>query len=132
MQPDRSQALRASAFPRVDAAVADAWRALWTTRLVVWAAGVAAVAIFGIRDANATAYDPGGLTRPFGELGDALVAPAARWDTVWFLDIAQSGYDDQRAAFFPLYPLLTKGAGALTGSVLVGGMVISFACLLVA
>ena len=116
-----------------DPALADAWRALWLTRLLVWVAGVGAVALFGLHDANAVAYDDDGLTRPFGAIGDALVAPGARWDSVWFLDIATSGYDDQRAAFFPLYPLLVKAAGALTpGGALLGGLVVSFACLLAA
>src|SRR3712207_4642988 len=116
---------------RIDAALADAWRALWVTRVVVWVAGLTAVAVAGVRAANADAYDATGLTRPFGELGDALVAPAARWDSVWFLEIADDGYDDQRAAFFPLYPVLVKVAGWLFGSPLIGGLVVSFACLLV-
>ena len=106
----------------------DAWRAFWTTRAVVWIAGVGAIALFGVRDANATSYDGGGLTRPFGAIGDALVGPAARWDSVWFLDIAATGYDEQRAAFFPLYPLLMKAAG----DPLLGGLAISLGCLLAA
>jgi hypothetical protein len=134
MATERSQARRAPALARLraDPAVADAWRALWTTRAVIWIAGVSAVVLFGVREASEAAYDRTGLTRPFGELGDILVAPAARWDSVWFLDIADTGYDAQRAAFFPLYPLLTKTAGALTGNPLLGGLAISFACLLVA
>lgn len=99
------------------------------SRLVVWVAGVAAVVVFGVDAANATAYDPAGLTRPFGAVGDALVAPAARWDAKWFLTIAEEGYDGQRAAFFPLYPALLTAAGAITGSALVGGIVVSLGCL---
>ena len=110
----------------------DAWRALWSTRLVVWAAGLLAVAIVGVRSDNATVYDRTGITRPFGELGDALVAPAARWDSVWFLDIAESGYDGQRSAFFPLYPLLAKGLGAVVDSPLLGGLMVSVASLFAA
>ena len=85
--------------------------------------------VFGVDAANATAYDPDGLTRPFGAVGDALVAPAARWDAMWFLRIAEDGYDGQRAAFFPLYPALLTAAGAITGSALVGGIAVSLGCL---
>ena len=132
MAADRSQALRATARSRAaaDPAIADAWRAVWTTRAVVWIAGLLAVAGFGIRDDNAVAFDGDGLTRPFGELGDALVAPAARWDSVWFLEIARSGYDEQRAAFFPLYPLLADVVGFVSGGALLGGLAVSFGCLL--
>ena len=100
------------------------------SRLVVWVAGVGAVVVFGLDAANAAAYDPRGLTRPFGAIGDALVAPGARWDAMWFLTIAEDGYDAQRAAFFPLYPALLAAAQLVTGSALAGGIVISLACLL--
>jgi Mannosyltransferase (PIG-V) len=112
-----------------DASVADAWRALWVSRAIVWAAGLAALAVWGIDGANAGAFDPEGLTRPFGGVGDDLVAPGARWDAVWFLQIAEGGYDGDRAAFFPLYPLLVRVGGALTGSLLVAGILVSVACL---
>ena len=108
------------------AALDDAWRALWTSRLIVWAAGVGAVAAFGVHDDNARAFDPEGVTRPFGAIADALLAPAARWDSVWFLVIADGGYDDQRAAFFPLYPLLVKLSGGV-----VGGLLVSLGAMLV-
>ena len=65
-------------------ALAEAWRALWLSRLVVWAAGSPRSRSGASRRAR-RALRPGGLTRPFGALGDALVAPAARWDAVWFL-----------------------------------------------
>ena len=90
-------------------------------------AGLGAVAAFGLHERNAQAFDPDGLTRPFGAVGDALLAPAARWDSMWFLTIADGGYDDMRAAFFPLYPLLVK----LTGGV-VGGVLVSLAAMLIA
>lgn len=107
----------------------DAWRAFWVSRLVVWVAGVAAVVAAGVLDPNAERFDPEGLTRPFGAVGDDLVAPGARWDAVWFLRIAEDGYDGDRAAFFPLYPLLVKAGGVLVGSPVVAGMLISLACL---
>ncbi len=59
-------------------------------------------------------FDPATLTAPFGGAGDTLVAPAARWDSVWYLAIALGGYgeDALRTAFFPLYPLVVALAGA--------------------
>jgi hypothetical protein len=109
--------------------VAAAWRALWASRLLVWAAGLGAIAVWGVHATHRAAFDPGGLTRPFGALGDLLVAPAARWDTVWFLDIANDGSGD-RAAFFPLYPLLVRAGGWLCGSPLLAGIAISLVCFL--
>ena len=102
----------------------DAWRALWTTRAVVW---IARRRPPSRCSASATTTrrrtTRGGLTRPFGAFGDALVAPAARWDTRLVPRRSPTtGYDEQRAAFFPLYPLLVKAGGALTGSPLVGGL----------
>lgn len=105
--------------------VAVAWRALWVSRAVVWTAGVAAVLLFGLSD-RATDFDPTGLTEPFGEPWDTLLAPAARWDSVWFTNIAESGYDDTRAAFFPLYPMLQAVVGWPLQSPLLGGLVVSW------
>ena len=123
-----------SALARVagEDALADAWRALWASRLLVWASGVAAVLVFGL-SGREDDFDPANLTAPFGSAGDVLAAPFARWDSVWYLAIAGGGYDDAgREAFFPLYPLLVKVAGAVTGSPLVGGALLSTALLGVA
>jgi len=113
--------------------LAVAWRAFWTSRLLVWAAGLGAIAIWGIHEAHAHAFDPAGLTRPFGPLGDHLVAPAARWDSVWFLEIARDGYggSGDRAAFFPLYPALVKVLGWVCGSALIAAIALSMAAFLV-
>jgi hypothetical protein len=112
---------------------AVAWRAFWISRLLVWATGLGAIAIWGLHETHRTAFDPTGVTRPFGAFGDLLVAPAARWDSVWFLDIAQSGYGGggDRAAFFPLYPLLIRVVGTLCGSPLVAAIAISLAAFVV-
>jgi hypothetical protein len=108
-----------------DAALCDAWRALWLSRLLVWAAAIAAVAAFGL-SARASAFDPAGLTSPFGATGNLLAAPLGRWDSVWFLAIADGGYGGgAREAFFPLYPLLVRIAGAPLGSPLIGGALLS-------
>jgi Mannosyltransferase (PIG-V) len=107
------------------AALADAWRALWTSRLLLWAAAVVAVLVFGL-SGRAPDFDPAGVTTPFGPVGDVLAAPLGRWDSVWYLAIAGAGYGDgAREAFFPLYPLLVRVAGAPLGSALVGGALVS-------
>jgi hypothetical protein len=109
-----------------------AWRALWLSRLLVWTAGVGGLLVLG-RAARWRSFDPAGLTAQFGALGNALVAPAARWDAVWYLGIANDGYGEHtRAAFFPLYPLLVRGAGFITGSPLIAGMLVSLAAFAVA
>jgi hypothetical protein len=130
---DRSSP-RAALARRVagDAALADAWRALWVSRLLVLGAGVLAVLAFGL-SGRQDDFDPAGLTTPFGAAGDLLAAPFARWDSVWYLAIADGGYGDaQRAAFFPLYPLVVRLGGALVGSPLVAGVLASTALLAVA
>ncbi|MEY2442713.1 MAG: hypothetical protein QOJ46_2139 [bacterium] len=115
-----------------DAAFADAWRALWLSRALVWAAGVVAVLAFGLSE-RAGDFDPAGLTSPFGATGDVLVAPFARWDSVWYLAIAGGGYGDgAREAFFPLYPVVARLVGLPVGSALVGGVLASTALLGVA
>ncbi len=120
-----SRVVPARATVAADPALADAWRALWVSRLLVWAAAIAAVAVFGLSE-RADDFDPAGLTRPFGATGDLLAAPLGRWDSVWFLAIAQDGYGDgAREAFFPLYPLLVRIAGAPLGSGLIGGALLS-------
>jgi Mannosyltransferase (PIG-V) len=120
----------------VDAAAwREAWGALWTSRLVVWAAGLLGLLWLG-RAPGTRQYDASGLTTPFSPFGDLLVAPTARWDSVWYLTIAEHGYGDQhdhaQAAFYPLYPLLMRGLGWIVGSSLVAGILISLACFLVA
>jgi Mannosyltransferase (PIG-V) len=113
-------------------ALRDAWRALWLSRALVWTAGVASVLAFGRLDRRFD-FDPAGLTDPFGRLGDLLIGPAARWDSVWFLMIADQGYaSDERVAFFPAYPLLLHVTGWGPASRIVAGVLISTALLLVA
>jgi hypothetical protein len=124
---------RALPWPRVarrSAAVADAWQALWVSRLLVLATGASAYALWGL-SRRAGAFDPGGVTVPFGATGDALVAPLARWDSVWYLAIANDGYpadDARRAAFFPLYPLLVRAVDAVVGRPILAGALVSLAC----
>jgi hypothetical protein len=125
----RPRARAATTGPRA-AAFVDATRALWVSRLLVWAVGAGAAALWGL-SARVNLFDPGAVTRPFGPAGNALAAPLARWDSVWYLAIANDGYpadDPRRAAFFPLYPLLVRGVNAVVGSPIVAGTLVSLAC----
>jgi hypothetical protein len=115
------------------AAVRDSARALWTSRLLVWVAGSGAVAAFGFGSSR-NAFNPPGVTRGFGWLGDLLAAPAARWDSSWFLVIAHYGYrpdlapyTSPRMAYFPLYPLGVRAIGWLGAPPVLAGVALSLA-----
>jgi len=61
-----------------------------------------------------------------------LVTLHNRWDSYWFLDVAQNGYylrgENKQAnvVFFPLYPMLVRGVGWLLGGNLpLAGWVVS-------
>ncbi len=116
-------------------ALREAWRALWTSRAVVWIAGILGVVWFG-RVPGTESFDYGGLSSSFSPFGNLLVAPAARWDSAWYLLLARDGYahspDHMKAAFYPLYPLLMHAGGWIVGSQLVAGILISLACMLAA
>lgn len=96
-----------------------AWRIAWTTRLAVVLVAVFAAlsldpAAGGLAQQNAGKFDEPALTHA---LADPLFSPLARWDAVWYLRIADSGYggSDARAAFFPLYPLLVRALATPLG-----------------
>lgn len=100
--------------------------AFLATRAVVWVVAMLAVHFAGLSE-RAGDFDPAGLTSGFGAFADVLVAPAARWDATWYLQIANHGYvDTTDAAFFPLYPLLARATGLMVGSALAGGILVSF------
>ena len=133
----RSAAARTHRFAGSEA-LSAAWRVFWVSR-----AAIAAVAVFaaltvgsgGLPERNAQKFDAPALTHPFGGIGDTLLSPLARWDSVWFLSIADSGYDGAaREAFFPLYPLLVRGlatpAGAGNGALLLAAYALSLGALL--
>jgi hypothetical protein len=108
----------------------DAWGAFWSSRIVVWIAGIAAVLAFGWSEHNAARLDPLYLTLPFDDaFSNLLVAPAARFDSAWYLAIAQHGYDATgRPAFFPVLPGLIRLLGDSVGAQVVAGIAISSAC----
>lgn len=114
-------------------ALRDALGAFFSSRALVWAAGIAAVLIFGWDHAATAKYDHAHLTAPFSEtLPNLLVSPAARWDSAWYLGIARTGYVLQlQTVFFPLYPALIALCGALGGGHgldILFGILISAAC----
>jgi hypothetical protein len=119
LDPVRAESLRF-------AALTVAW-----SRLLVFGIAVAVVAIAGVDAGNEANFDQPGLTHPFGSAGDFLFSPLARWDSVWYLDIAHSGYSGQSSAFFPLYPLLVRSLvpGGSPGALLVAGYAVSLAAL---
>ena len=75
-------------------------------------------------------WDRPEYTRDAGLLVDVW----ARWDSVWFLRIAEDGYgatEQAAAAFYPLYPLLVGLLGrVLLGHYVLAGVLISLAACL--
>lgn len=64
--------------------------------------------------------------RAYDGLTDLLFGSFAQWDSVWFIHIADFGYDSREiTAFFPLYPLVVAGLAAITRSTIVAGVVVS-------
>jgi hypothetical protein len=129
---------RLLADPARMTAVRESWRALWSSRLLVWAAGVGTILVFGFGPVR-KAFDPPGVTRGFGWLGNLLAAPAARWDAAWYLVIARFGYRPDlgvytapRTAFFPLYPLGLRAIAWLGVPAVLAGVLLSVAALALA
>jgi hypothetical protein len=62
-----------------------------------------------------------------------------QWDSSWYLSIAKYGYRPEplegalaNYAFFPLYPLLARGAGWMVGNPYIGGLIVSNGAFIVA
>jgi Mannosyltransferase (PIG-V) len=101
-------------------ALRAAWRVFWPTRAAVLLVAVFAALSFGpatggLAEENAIKFDTPHLTHA---LADPLLAPLARWDAVWYLRVAETGYGESeaRAAFFPLYPLLVRALATPFGA----------------
>src|SRR3954463_4414959 len=111
-------------------AARDAWGAFWSSRAIVWAAGMAAILIFGWASETSARLDPLYTTLPYTDsFANLLIAPAARFDAAWYLAIANHGYEvGGRAAFFPVFPGLIRVGGELLGSPLIAGILISSGC----
>jgi mannosyltransferase PIG-V len=102
------------------------WRAFWTSRLIVMAAGVYGTLQVGVAPGYLQ-YDRYNLTAPSSYLGNLLLGPFARWDSVWYLKIAAHGYQNkpERTAFFPLYPTLIGLSHYVIRSYILSGILIS-------
>jgi mannosyltransferase PIG-V len=118
--------------------VREAWGVfVWTRAAVLLVAIFAAFALGptagGLAERNAASFDEPRYTHAIGGVGEVLFTPMARWDSVWYLRIADSGYGGSpaRAAFFPLYPMLVRLLGVFggggPGAELVASFVISLA-----
>lgn len=127
---------------RASESLRAAWTALVWSRLAILAVAVFAslsVGEGGLADVNAERFDDPALTHPYGGPGNAVASPLARWDSVWYLRIADGGYpaaDSPTVAFFPLYPLLARAVAELGGgsraALLAAGYAVSIAALLAA
>jgi 4-amino-4-deoxy-L-arabinose transferase-like glycosyltransferase len=99
---------------------------LWS-RAAIWIAAIFAFFFFEPnRHPDASRWD----TPRLHELG-YFTDIWARWDSDFFLRIAQNGYDGASAAFHPLYPALVAVLGRfLFGHYLLAGLIVSLACCL--
>jgi hypothetical protein len=100
---------------------------LWT-RAAIWAAALFSLFVFvPNRHPRAGVWDDPSLTHDLGAFTDVW----ARWDSVWFLRIAEHGYDSASgaaAAFYPLYPGAVSLLGwALSGHYVLAGILVSLA-----
>ena len=64
--------------------------------------------------------------RAYEGVTDLLFGTFAQWDSVWFVHIADHGYDSKQiTAFFPLYPLIVHGLAEVVRSTIVAGVLVS-------
>ncbi len=72
------------------------------------------------------------LSERLGTVGNVLAAPAVRWDSIHYLDIARHGYSSAtQTVFYPLYPLLIRVVGFALGSDVAAGVLISLVAMTV-
>src|SRR3954469_3105969 len=132
--------VRAIASVRDSEAVRAAVRIGLSSRMAVLLVAIFAAlsigpASGGLARENAGKFDAPALTHA---IAAPVLAPLARWDSVWYLTIADSGYhgSSARAAFFPLYPALVRGVGTVLGgshaALLVAAFLVSLAAFVAA
>ena len=103
---------------------------LWS-RAAIWAAALFALLVFEPnRHPEAARWDDPSVTRDLGAITDVW----ARWDSVFFLRIAEHGYEhltQSATAFFPLYPAAVGLLGrVLFGHYVLAGILVSLAAAL--
>src|SRR6059058_5433015 len=116
-------------LPRAGNPAPELW--LWS-RLAIWAAALFSFFAFvPNRHPRAAIWDDPKLTHDLGAVTDVW----ARWDSVWFLRIAEHGYGSAKgaaAAFYPLYPAAVAVLGrVLFGHYVLAGILVSLAASLV-
>jgi hypothetical protein len=127
--------VRAASSDTARSALRQAWLAVRTPTLIfvwsrvgIWLAAVFAYLWFVPHPPPLAESYAGNWDRPeFHDLGWGLDV-WARWDTEWFVKIAQHGYGaaDGAAAFFPLYPsLMTLFGVAFLDHYVLAGVVIA-------
>jgi hypothetical protein len=97
------------------------------TRLLIWGATLLAYLVFEAQYAQPLHAANGAEDVVEHDVGWAIDV-WGRWDSGWFIGIAQHGYADpgHSTAFFPLYPLLIRFVGfILLGHHLLAGVLIS-------
>ncbi len=101
-----------------------------SVRIGLFLLGLLAVALIPANEGlTVPGWAPGSPAEPWHGLFTAW----ERWDALWFLRIADSGYSpgDGSAAFFPLYPLLVRGVSSLIGGhPLAAALIVSNLCYL--
>ena len=116
---------------------ADVWRITLASRAFVMAIAIVTVLVLPLSGLGKPDVDR--LTHPFGEVGDAIFAPLARWDAVWYLAIAVQGYEEAQVpaqgeapAFFPVFPFLVRmlSLGSSPGVMLVVSYLIALSAFL--
>src|SRR4051794_16875432 len=118
-------ARREMRLPRAGNPAPEIW--LWS-RLAIWAAALFSLFVFvPNRHPRAAVWDDPKLTHDLGAVTDVW----ARWDSVWFLRIAEHGYGSAKgaaAAFYPLYPATVAVLGrVLFGPYVLAGVLVSLA-----
>jgi hypothetical protein len=92
-----------AAPPQTPETPADGWRPSLVVAFWTWLAGLLMYCLV-----TAVSWVPFGNPPAL----DKAYESWHRWDTTWYVIIADSGYhyDKRSAAFFPLYPMLVRGA----------------------
>ncbi len=98
--------------------------AVWgISRFVIFIWAIVATRILPVRQLTIV----GGVPAPPATGLNLLIEPWARWDTLWYLRIATSGYavGDLTGGFFPLYPLAIRALTWILPNALFNALVIS-------
>ncbi|MEV0269084.1 mannosyltransferase family protein [Hamadaea sp. NPDC050747] len=123
-----------AAPPPAGPSMRERWRQSFIVGFWTWLSGLALYAVVTF-----AAWVPfEGLAAKAGDPPDSVsVALDAwnRWDTTWYLIIADTGYhwDTRATAFWPLYPMTVRAANAvLPGGSFGAALAVSLVCCLVA